>query len=167
MFPYGRNFGCTTLAGAGKNVKIKWKLEGKCPNISVKHYQKAAILLQESFLMICSKRQVSWKEFIDDLSVKNGLFSVSYKQKKSQFKVLIFCDQMSKIFFPASRRILPRAGNTDRNCLQRERVVGGSINNMAGSLQILLLLTVAALTAAAPTPHEVGSCLVLLVMWGN
>ncbi len=78
--------------------------------------------------------------------------------------MLIFCDEMSKIFFQLAEEFYQELATlTETAC--REKEWCGSINNMAGSLQILLLLTVAALTAAAPTPHEVGGCFVLLVLY--
>jgi hypothetical protein len=71
---------------------------------------------------------------------------------------------MSKIFFQLAVEFYQEMATLAETAC-REKEWCGSINNMAGSLQILLLFTVAALTAAAPTPHEVGSCLVLLVLY--
>ncbi len=65
------------------------------------------------------------KNFLMTLLVKNVLFSIRYKQKNlNKSANFLWWDEQD--FFQASRRILPRAGKTDRNGLQRERVVEAS-----------------------------------------
>jgi hypothetical protein len=62
----------------------------ECPNISVKICQKAASLIQGSFLMICSKRKFNGESFFMAYLLKTDSFSISYKQKKAQLKSSFF-----------------------------------------------------------------------------
>ncbi len=71
--------------------------------------------------MICSKRQFSWKEFFDDPFVEKRTIFNKLKTEKSSIKMLIFCNQMSKIFFQLGVEFYQKLATlTETACREKE-----------------------------------------------